>query len=48
MDGKSLENINEIDVNEIVKILANKVAELTVQNAVLTAQLQKVIAAWSE
>lgn len=48
MDGKSLENINEIDANEIIRILASKVAELTVQNAVLTAQLQKAFAAWQE
>jgi hypothetical protein len=46
MDGKSVENVNEIDINDIVKILADKVAELTVQNAVLTAQLRKAIAAW--
>jgi hypothetical protein len=46
MDGKSIKDINEIDANDIVKILADKVAELTVQNAVLTAQLRKAVAAW--
>jgi hypothetical protein len=43
MDGKSVENVNEIDINDVVKALADKVAELTVQNAVLTAQLKKAL-----
>jgi hypothetical protein len=46
MDGKSVENVNEIDINDVVKALADKVAELTVQNAVLTAQLKKALTAW--
>jgi hypothetical protein len=46
MDGKPIDDINQIDANDIVKILADKVAELTVQNAVLTAQLRKAVAAW--
>jgi|688.fasta_scaffold51200_14 hypothetical protein len=43
MDGKSIENVDEIDVNDIVRILAGKIADLTVQNAVLTAQLKKAL-----
>ena len=46
MDGKPVENVNEIDINDVVKALADKVAELTVQNAVLTAQLKKALPAW--
>ena len=44
MDGKSIENINQIDANDIVRILGDKVAELIVQNAVLTAQVKKLLA----
>ena len=46
MDGKPVENVNEIDINDVVKALADKVAELTEQNAVLTAQLKKALTAW--
>jgi hypothetical protein len=46
VDGKPVENVNEVDINDVVKALADKVAELTVQNAVLTAQLKKALTAW--
>jgi len=46
MDGKSVDNVNEIDINDVVKVLSDKISELIVQNAVLTAQLKKALTAW--
>lgn len=43
MDGKSVENNSEVEANDVIRILAAKIAELTVQNSVLTAQLNKLL-----
>ena len=43
MDGKFVENNNEVDASDVVRILAAKITELVVQNAVLTAQLSKML-----
>jgi|LakMenE18May11ns_1017448.scaffolds.fasta_scaffold9887972_2 hypothetical protein len=40
MDGEHIDN--GIDVNDIVKVLAEKITELTVQNAVLIAQVKSL------
>jgi hypothetical protein len=42
VDGKSVENNNQVDASDVVRILAAKITELIVENALLTAQLNKV------
>lgn len=43
MDGEYIANDNPIDVNKIVQNLATKIAELVVQNAVLSAQIESLL-----
>jgi hypothetical protein len=42
VDGKSVENNNQVDASDVLRIIAAKVAELVVENALLTAQLNKI------
>ncbi len=43
MDGKPVINNSEVDANDVIRLLAAKIAELTVQNAVITAQLNSLL-----
>ncbi len=43
MDAELINDTNSVDVNTIVRKLAEKIADLTVENAVLKAQLEKVL-----
>ena len=43
MDGEYIDNNNAIDVNKIVQNLAARIAELVVQNAVLSAQIESLL-----
>jgi hypothetical protein len=43
MDGEYIANDNPVDVNKIVQNLAAKIAELIVQNAVLSAQIESLL-----
>jgi hypothetical protein len=43
MDGEYIANDNPVDVNKIVQNLAAKIAELVVQNAVLSAQIESLL-----
>lgn len=40
MVGEPIEYKTEIDVNDVVRVLLDKIAELTLQNAVLTVQIK--------
>jgi hypothetical protein len=42
MVGEYMKNETQIDAQLVIKILSDKIAELTVQNAVLIAQLNTV------
>jgi hypothetical protein len=39
MAGEYMKNESQIDVQLVIKILSDKIAELTTQNAILIAQL---------
>jgi hypothetical protein len=39
MVGKYMKNETQIDIQLVIKILSDKIAELTTQNAILIAQL---------
>ena len=39
MVGELMKNETQVDIQVVVKILSDKIAELTVQNAILIAQL---------
>jgi len=45
MDAELVKDINAVDANVIVKKLLEKISELTFQNAVLAAQLEKCLSA---
>jgi hypothetical protein len=42
MVGKYMKNETQIDIQLVIKILSDKIAELTTQNAILIAQLNAV------
>lgn len=43
MDEELVNNTNSVDANVIIRSLAEKIAELTIQNVILKAQLDKAL-----
>ncbi len=42
MDGEHLMNKDMVDIQLVLKIMSDKVSELTLQNAILIAQLDSI------
>lgn len=43
MDAELINNVNLVDASVIIKKLSEKITELTVQNAILAAQLENAL-----
>ena len=44
MDAELVKDTNSVEANVVIRKLSEKIADLTVQNAILAAQLEKLLA----